>query len=174
MACSPSLPVFALFSVFFMGQARQADAIISTRGRVSALFWSLSPRPSLLGARQHWLGLRIVRLHPPNFNVACRKTVSHAGCGCRRAPVRPSVSLILSNRFAGSYRGFETKTSGASEGLKVYCKHAPLAFLQTLHAPLHTQIIHSRTYTQSSHATPSQCLLSCPHPHSSSAHSSID
>lgn len=41
---APPLPVFALFSVFFMGQTRQADAIISTRGRVRALFWSLGPR----------------------------------------------------------------------------------------------------------------------------------
>lgn len=85
----PPVPLSVLFSVFFMGPARQADAIFSTRGKSQRpVLVSLSPPHHLDPAPQSSQGPlarsgapsppRITRLHPPNAEQEGRQS-----CGMR-------------------------------------------------------------------------------------------
>lgn len=86
----PPVPLSVLFSVFFMGPARQADAIFSTRGKSQRpVLVSLSPpttsTPLLNPHRGRLLARsgapsppRITRLHPPNAEQEGRQS-----CGMR-------------------------------------------------------------------------------------------
>lgn len=151
----PSSPSLALFSVFFMGQTRQTDAIFSTREKsvpCSALaLLDRAPR-RCYHSRGHTLGPWINQLHPPNSkqggSITCRMRVQKGD----RHTLCPLDSFRLSLWI--------TENSSAA-----------------LYTPLHTQITHIHIYEDSLHIQHPHIFYlphSAIHPHTRSAHSSTD
>lgn len=151
----PPVPLSVLFSVFFMGPARQADAIFSTRGKSQRpVLVSLSPPHHLDPAPQSSQGPlarsgapsppRITRLHPPNAEQEGRQS-----CGMR---VQRGACQILC-----PFDFFHIASLDHVEAFK-HKQAAPQRVQQSTVNMLHP---HTHTHEHSaSHATPSQRLLS--------------